>query len=146
MPYVSNRWLGGAAHQLRHAIKRSIERMHEIREICEDGSLDQLPTTGAMRLRGERASSSSTSAASGDMDALPGAVFVIDPRKEAIAVTEAQQAEASRSSALVDTNCDPDEIDYVIPGNDDAIRSLPLIPAPWPTPWRRVASCSPRPR
>jgi small subunit ribosomal protein S2 len=125
MPYVSNRWLGGLLTNFATLNKR-IKRMHELRELSENGSLDLLPTREAMQLRGDLRKLEQNLGGVGGMDRLPAAVFVVDPRKEAIVVKEARKLKIP-IIGLVDTNCDPDEIDYIIPGNDDAIRSCSLI-------------------
>jgi small subunit ribosomal protein S2 len=125
MPYVSNRWLGGLLTNFATLNKR-IKRMHELRHLSEDGSLDLLPTREAMQLRADLRKLEQNLGGVGGMERLPAAVFVIDPRKEAIVVKEARKLKIP-IIGLVDTNCDPDEIDYIIPGNDDAIRSCSLI-------------------
>lgn len=125
MPFVANRWLGGLLTNFSTLSKR-IKRMHELRELSESGSLDLLPTREAMQLRGDLRKLEQNLGGVGGMDRLPAAVFVVDPRKEAIVVREARKLKIPLIG-LVDTNCDPDEIDYIIPGNDDAIRSCSLI-------------------
>ena len=125
MPYVSNRWLGGLLTNFATLSKR-IKRMHELRHLAEDGSLDLLPTREEMQLRADLRKLEQNLGGVGGMDRLPAAVFVVDPRKEAIVVKEARKLKIP-IIGLVDTNCDPDEIDYIIPGNDDAIRSCGLI-------------------
>ena len=125
MPYVANRWLGGLLTNYSTLSKR-IKRMHELKELSENGSLDLLPTREAMQLRGDLRKLEQNLGGVGNMDRLPAAVFVVDPRKEAIVVKEARKLKIP-IIGLVDTNCDPDEIDYIIPGNDDAIRSCLLI-------------------
>ena len=125
MPYVSNRWLGGLLTNYATLSKR-IKRMHELRELSENGSLDLLPTREAMQLRGDLRKLEQNLGGVAGMERLPAAVFVVDPRKEAIVVKEACKLRIP-IVGLVDTNCDPDEIDYIIPGNDDAIRSCSLI-------------------
>jgi small subunit ribosomal protein S2 len=125
MPFVSNRWLGGLLTNFATLNKR-IKRMHELRHLSEDGSLDLLPTREAMQLRADLRKLEQNLGGVGGMDKLPAAVFVVDPRKEAIVVKEARKLKIP-IIGLVDTNCDPDEIDYIIPGNDDAIRSCSLI-------------------
>ena len=125
MPYVSNRWLGGLLTNYATLSKR-IKRMHELRQLQEDGSLDLLPTRESMKLRGDLRKLEQNLGGVKGMDRLPAAVFVVDPRKEQIVVKEARKLKIP-IVALVDTNCDPDEVDYVIPGNDDAIRSCGLI-------------------
>jgi small subunit ribosomal protein S2 len=125
MPYVATRWLGGLLTNYATLSKR-IRRLHELRKLVEDGSLDVLPTREAMSMRAELEKLEANLSGVADMDRLPDAVFVVDPRKEAIVVREANKLRIP-IVGLVDTNCDPDEIDYVIPGNDDAIRSCSLI-------------------
>jgi small subunit ribosomal protein S2 len=125
MPYVSNRWLGGLLTNYNTLSKR-IKRMHELRQRDEDGSLDLLPSREAIKLRGDLRKLDQNLGGVQNMDRLPAAVFVIDPRKEQIVVREARKLKIP-IVALVDTNCDPDEVDFVIPGNDDAIRSSALI-------------------
>ena len=125
MPYVSNRWLGGLLTNFSTLSKR-IKRMHELRELSENGSLDLLPTREEMQLRADLRKLEQNLGGVSGMDRLPAAVFVVDPRKEAIVVKEARKLKIP-IIGLVDTNCDPDEIDYIIPGNDDAIRSCGLI-------------------
>jgi small subunit ribosomal protein S2 len=125
MPFVSNRWLGGLLTNYATLSKR-IKRMHELKELSENGSLDLLPTREAMQLRADLRKLEQNLGGVGNMDRLPAAVFVVDPRKEAIVVKEARKLKIP-IIGLVDTNCDPDEIDYIIPGNDDAIRSCSLI-------------------
>ena len=125
MPYVCNRWLGGLLTNFATLSKR-IKRMHELKHLSEDGSLDLLPTREAMQLRGDLRKLDQNLGGVGSMERVPAAVFVVDPRKEAIVVKEARKLKIP-IIGLVDTNCDPDEIDYIIPGNDDAIRSCALI-------------------
>jgi len=125
MPYVCNRWLGGLLTNFGTLSKR-IKRMHELRHLSEDGSLDLLPTREAMQLRGDLRKLEQNLGGVGGMERIPAAVFVVDPRKEAIVIKEARKLKIP-IVALVDTNCDPDEVDYIIPGNDDAIRSCSLI-------------------
>jgi small subunit ribosomal protein S2 len=125
MPYVCNRWLGGLLTNFS-TLSRRIKRMHELTRLSEDGSLDLLPTREAMQLRGDLRKLDQNLGGVGTMERLPAAVFVVDPRKEAIVVKEARKLKIP-IIGLVDTNCDPDEIDYLIPGNDDAIRSCALI-------------------
>jgi small subunit ribosomal protein S2 len=125
MPYVCNRWLGGLLTNFSTLSKR-IKRMHELRQLSADGSLDLLPTREEMQLRGDLRKLEQNLGGVSTMDRIPAAVFVVDPRKEAIVVKEARKLKIP-IIALVDTNCDPDEVDYIIPGNDDAIRSCDLI-------------------
>lgn len=125
MPYVSNRWLGGLLTNFATLSKR-IKRMHELSKLEQDGSLDLLPTREAMQLRADLHKLEQNLGGVGNMERLPAAIFVIDPRKEAIVIKEARKLKIP-IVATVDTNCDPDEIDYIIPANDDAIRSCALI-------------------
>ena len=124
-PYVATRWLGGLLTNYATLSKR-IKRLHELRELISEGSIDVLPTRDQMKLRGELAKLETNLGGVAGMDSLPSAVFVVDPRKEAIVVKEARKL-GIPIVALVDTNCDPDEVDYIIPGNDDAIRSCAVI-------------------
>ncbi len=124
-PYVAARWLGGLLTNYATLSKR-IKRLHELRELVAAGSIDVLPTRDQMKLRGELAKLETNLGGVAGMDSLPSAVFVVDPRKEAIVIKEARKLHIP-IVALVDTNCDPDEVDYVIPGNDDAIRSCAVI-------------------
>jgi small subunit ribosomal protein S2 len=124
-PYVASRWLGGLLTNYVTLSKR-IKRLHELRQLVAEGSIDVLPTRDQMKLRGELAKLETNLGGVAGMETLPSAVFVVDPRKEAIVVKEARKL-GIPLVALVDTNCDPDEVDYVIPGNDDAIRSCSVI-------------------
>jgi len=124
-PYVAARWLGGLLTNFATLSKR-IKRLHELRKLVEDGSIDVLPKREQISMRGELAKLETNLGGVAGMERLPDAVFVVDPRKEAIVVREARKL-GIPLVGLVDTNCDPDEIDYVIPGNDDAIRSCSLI-------------------
>ncbi len=124
-PYVASRWLGGLLTNYVTLSKR-IKRLHELRQLVAEGSIDVLPTRDQMKLRGELAKLETNLGGVAGMESLPSAVFVVDPRKEAIVVKEARKL-GIPLVALVDTNCDPDEVDYVIPGNDDAIRSCSVI-------------------
>ncbi len=125
MPYVSNRWLGGLLTNFS-TISRRIRTLHELRERVGDGSIDLLPTREAMKHKADLAKLETNLGGVAGMERLPQAVFVVDPRKEQIVVREARKL-GIPIIALVDTNCDPDEVDYLIPGNDDAIRSCSLI-------------------
>jgi len=125
MPYVDQRWLGGLLTNWR-TISERIERLHELRRLKEEGQLELLPPKERIRMLGELEKLELNLGGVVDMRRLPDAVFVIDLRKEQIAVREARRL-GLPIVALVDTNCDPDEADYVIPGNDDAIRSCNLI-------------------
>jgi small subunit ribosomal protein S2 len=125
MPYVNSRWLGGLLTNYVTLSKR-IKRLHELRQLIADGSLDLLPTREQIKMKGELLKLETNLGGVADMERVPDAVFVVDPRKEQIVIKEANKLKIP-VVALVDTNCDPDEIQYVIPGNDDAIRSCGLI-------------------
>jgi len=123
--YVNQRWLGGMLTNFS-TIKRSIDRLKKIDKMKEDGTYERLTKKEVARLEKERTKLEKNLSGIKDMGQLPGAVFIVDPRKERIAVAEARKLTIP-IVAIVDTNCDPDEIDYVIPGNDDAIRAITLI-------------------
>jgi small subunit ribosomal protein S2 len=123
--YVNNRWLGGMLTNFT-TIKRSIDRLKKIEAMAEDGTYDLLTKKETLQLERERAKLEKSLGGIKGMTRLPGAVFIIDPKKELIAVREARKLGVP-VVAVVDTNCDPDEIDYVIPGNDDAIRAIRLF-------------------
>ena len=125
MPYVNHRWLGGLLTNWRTMSER-IERLHEMRRLREEGQLDLLPAKERIAMTGELEKLEQNLGGVADMRRQPDAVFIIDLKKEALAVREARRLNMP-VVALVDTNCDPDEADYVIPGNDDAIRSCALI-------------------
>ncbi|MGI6548882.1 MAG: 30S ribosomal protein S2 [Syntrophomonadales bacterium] len=125
MFYVNQRWLGGMLTNYK-TIKKRVYRLKELEKMEQDGAFDVLTKKEVARLRGEREKLERFLAGIKDMDGLPGALFVVDPRKERIAVSEARKL-GIPVVAIVDTNCDPDEIDYVIPGNDDAIRAVKLM-------------------
>ena len=125
MPYVNHRWLGGLLTNWR-TISERIERLHELRRLRDEGQLDLLPPKERIAMRGELEKLEANLGGVADMRKQPDAAFVIDLRKEQLAVREARRL-GMPIIALVDTNCDPDEADYVIPGNDDAIRSCSLI-------------------
>ena len=125
MPFVSHRWLGGLLTNYS-TISHRIKRMHELRRLREEGQIELLPTREQMNLLAELKKLETNLGGVSDMDRLPAAVFVIDPRRETIVIKEARKLKLP-IVALVDTNCDPNEVDYVIPGNDDAIRSCGLI-------------------
>ena len=125
MHSVTNRWLGGTLTNFR-TIKNTIERMQSIETMRTDGTYDSLLKKERMRLDKEHAKLVKFVGGVKDMSTLPAAVFVIDPNKESIAVAEAKKLGISLV-ALTDTNCDPDEIDLPIPGNDDAIRAIKLV-------------------
>ena len=125
MFYVNHRWLGGMLTNFR-TIRTRVDRLNEIDKMEESGQFDVLPKKEVIKLELERAKLQANLGGIRGMKALPGAVFVVDPKKEQIAVAEAR-ALGIPIVGIVDTNCDPDEIDYVIPGNDDAIRAVKLI-------------------
>jgi small subunit ribosomal protein S2 len=125
MPYVNHRWLGGLLTNWR-TISERIERLHELRRLRDDGRLDLLPPKERITMMGELEKLETNLGGVADMKRLPDAVFVIDLKKEQLAIREARRL-GMPVVALVDTNCDPDDADYVIPGNDDAIRSCSLI-------------------
>ena len=125
MPYVNNRWLGGMLTNFSTISKR-LGRMRELHEMERTGALDYLPKKEAIRLRRERDKLDRNLGGIQDLDRVPDAVFVVDTKKEHIAVTEARKLKVP-VIAIVDTNCDPDEVDYAIPGNDDAIRAVTLV-------------------
>ncbi len=125
MPYVNARWLGGMLTNFR-TIRRRIERLNQLRTMEQDGTFDLLPKKEVIKLRLEIEKLEKFLGGIQDMKKIPGAMFIVDPRKERIAVQEAKKL-GIPIIAIVDTNCDPDEIDAVIPGNDDAIRAVKLI-------------------
>ncbi len=125
MPYVNARWLGGMMTNFR-TIRKRIDRLNQLRKMEEDGTFDLLPKKEVIKLRLEIEKLEKFLGGIQNMKKLPGALFIVDPRKEKIAVSEAKKL-GIPIIAIVDTNCDPDEIDYVIPGNDDAIRAVKLI-------------------
>ena len=125
MYFVNNRWLGGTLTNFR-TIRTRIERLNSIDKMEKDGQFDLLPKKEVIKLLAEREKLEKNLGGIREMKKLPGALFVVDPRKEHIAVAEARIL-GIPIVAIVDTNCDPDEIDYVIPGNDDAIRAVKLI-------------------
>ena len=125
MPYVNARWLGGMLTNFR-TIRRRIERLNQLRKMEEDGTFDLLPKKEVAKLRLEIEKLEKFLGGIQNMKGIPGALFIVDPRKERIAVAEAKKL-GIPIVAIVDTNCDPDEIDAVIPGNDDAIRAVKLI-------------------
>ena len=127
MYYVNARWLGGMMTNFK-TIKQRIERLKQLRKMEEDGTFDLLPKKEVIKLNLEIEKLDKYLGGIKDMKKLPGALFIVDPRKEKIAVSEAKKL-GIPVVAIVDTNCDPDEVDYVIPGNDDAIRAVKLITA-----------------
>jgi small subunit ribosomal protein S2 len=125
MPYVNHRWLGGLLTNWRTMAGR-IERLHELRRLNEEGQLDLLPAKERLTMLSELEKLGANLGGVADLKRQPDAVFIVDLRKEQIAVNEARRL-GLPVIGLVDTNCDPDEADYVIPGNDDAIRSCSLV-------------------
>ncbi len=125
MFFVNQRWLGGMLTNFK-TIQTRIARLRRIDKMEQDGDFNLLPKKEVIKLMAERDKLEKNLSGIKDMKRLPGAMFVVDPRKENIAVQEAH-ALGIPVVAIVDTNCDPDEIDYVIPGNDDAIRAVKLI-------------------
>lgn len=125
MPYVNARWLGGMLTNFV-TIKRRIKRLGQLKAMKEDGTFDLLTKKEAAKLDLEIEKLEKYMGGITEMKKQPAAMFIVDPRKERIAVAEAKKL-GIPIIAIVDTNCDPDEIDYVIPGNDDAIRAVKLI-------------------
>ncbi|MGB4592281.1 MAG: 30S ribosomal protein S2 [Coriobacteriia bacterium] len=125
MPYVNQRWLGGMLTNFV-TIRKRIARMVELETMEDNGSMAALPKKEALKLRAEHGKLKKNLQGIRDMKDIPAAVFVIDTKREAIAIAEARRLKIP-IIGLVDTNADPDEVDYVIPGNDDAIRSVNLI-------------------
>lgn len=125
MHYVNARWLGGMLTNFK-TIKRRIKRLEQLRTMQEDGTFDLLPKKEVIKLNLEIEKLEKFMGGIKNMDKLPGALFIVDPRKEKIAVAEAKNL-GIPIVAIVDTNCDPDDVDYVIPGNDDAIRAVKLL-------------------
>jgi small subunit ribosomal protein S2 len=125
MPYVNNRWLGGLLTNWR-TISDRIQRLHELRGLKQESMLDLLPAKERIQMEAELEKLESNLGGVADMRRQPDAIFIVDLRKEQLAVREAKRL-GMPVIALVDTNCDPDEADYVIPGNDDAIRSCSVI-------------------
>ena len=127
MYYVNARWLGGMLTNFK-TMRTRVDRLEQLKKMQEDGTFDMLPKKEVIKLMGEMAKLEKYLGGVKDMKKLPGALFVIDPRKEHNAIAEARKLHIP-IVAIVDTNCDPDEVDYVIPGNDDAIRAIRLISA-----------------
>jgi small subunit ribosomal protein S2 len=125
MPYVNHRWLGGLLTNWR-TISERLERMQELRRLRDEGQLELLPAKERMTMAAELEKLETNLGGVDDMKRLPDAIFVVDLKKEQLAIREARRLNLP-VVALVDTNCDPDDADYVIPGNDDAIRSCSLI-------------------
>ncbi len=127
MYYVNQRWLGGMLTNFK-TIKNRIDRLRELEKMEEDGTFAVLPKKEVIKLRHEQEKLEKFLGGIKDMPEMPEAIFVVDPRKERIAIKEAHKL-GIPVIAIVDTNCDPDEVDYVIPGNDDAIRAVKLLTA-----------------
>ncbi len=125
MYYVNQRWLGGMLTNY-NTIKKRIERLVELENMEEDGTFDVLPKKEVIQLRHEKEKLEKFLGGIKEMQGLPDVIYIVDPRKERIAIKEAQKL-GIPIVGIVDTNCDPDEIDYLIPGNDDAIRAVKLI-------------------
>ena len=127
MFYVNERWLGGMLTNFQ-TIQKRINRLRELENMESEGVFDVLPKKEVLSLRHEMERLQKFLGGIKNMNKMPGALFIIDPRKERIAVAEARKL-GLPIVAIVDTNCDPDEVDYVIPGNDDAIRAVKLLTA-----------------
>ncbi|SDB90123.1 30S ribosomal protein S2 [Shouchella lonarensis] len=125
MFYINQRWLGGTLTNFE-TIQKRITRLKNLEKMQEDGTFDVLPKKEVILLKKEMARLEKFLGGIKEMNGVPDALFVIDPRKERIAIAEAHKLNIP-IVAIVDTNCDPDEIDYVIPGNDDAIRAVKLL-------------------
>ncbi len=125
MFYVHNRWLGGMLTNFQ-TIRLSIDRLNYLNNIQNDGSIELFPKKERLKLGKARVKLDSNLGGIRTMNGLPGAMFVVDPKNEAIAVREGRRLNIP-IIAIVDTNCDPDDIDYIIPGNDDAIRAIRLL-------------------
>lgn len=127
MFFVNQRWLGGTLTNFQ-TIKKRIQRLKDIERMEEDGTFDVLPKKEVVQIMKEKERLEKFLGGIKDMEDLPDAIFIVDPRKERIAVAEARKLNIP-VIAMVDTNCDPDEVDYVIPANDDAIRAVKLLTA-----------------
>ena len=127
MFYVNARWLGGMLTNFK-TMRTRVERLAQLKKMQEDGTFDMLPKKEVIKLLHEMEKLEKYLGGVKEMKKLPGALFVVDPRKEHNAIAEARKLHIP-IVAIVDTNCDPDEVDYVIPGNDDAIRAIRLISA-----------------
>ena len=123
--YVTERWLGGTLTNFK-TIRRRVKRLEEIEKMEENGTFDMLPKKEVVGLKKEYEKLNKLLAGIREMEELPGAIFIVDPTKEAIAIREAHRLHIP-VFGIVDTNCDPDVVDYVIPGNDDAIRAVKLV-------------------
>ncbi len=127
MYYVNARWLGGMLTNFK-TMRTRVDRLAQLKKMQEDGTFDMLPKKEVMKHLGEMAKLEKYLGGVKEMNKLPSALFIVDPRKERNAIAEARRL-GIPVVAIVDTNCDPDEVDYVIPGNDDAIRAIRLIAA-----------------
>ena len=127
MFYVNARWPGGMLTNFK-TIKKSIARLNQLEQMAEDGTFAALPKKEVAMLNKEKENLEKSYGGIKTMEGLPAAIFIVDPRKEANAVLEAKKL-GIPVVAIVDTNCDPDDADYIIPGNDDAIRAIKLISA-----------------
>ncbi|MBQ6706001.1 MAG: 30S ribosomal protein S2 [Clostridia bacterium] len=125
--FVNARWLGGMLTNFR-TIRSRVARLNQLKTMAEDGTFDLMPKKEVVKLNHEIEKLEKFLGGIKEMNKLPGALFIVDPRKEKIAVAEAKKL-GIPVVAIVDTNCDPDDVDYVIPGNDDAIRAVKLIAA-----------------
>ena len=125
MFYVNARWLGGMLTNFK-TIKKRIDRLVQLKKMEEDGTFDLLPKKEVIKLNSEIERLEKYLGGIKEMREIPGALFIVDPRKERNAILEAKKL-GIPVVAIVDTNCDPDEVDYVIPGNDDAIRAIKLV-------------------
>lgn len=125
MYYVNQRWLGGMLTNFK-TIRKRIDRLNELEKMEEDGTFNVLPKKEVIKLKAEMEKLEKNLGGIKNMPGLPGALFIVDPRKEKIAIQEAHIL-GIPIVAIVDTNCDPEEVDYPIPGNDDAIRAVKLL-------------------
>ena len=125
MFYVNQRWLGGMLTNFK-TIRKRVDRLYELENMEVEGLFEVLPKKEVLNLRREQERLEKYLGGIKNMTSLPRAVFVVDPRKERIAILEARKLQIP-VVAIVDTNCDPDEVDYIIPGNDDAIRAIKLL-------------------
>jgi small subunit ribosomal protein S2 len=124
-PYVNVRWLGGMLTNFQ-TIRKSLDRLQKLTDMTMDGTADKLPKKEVLKLAKERAKLEKVLGGIKDLRRIPDAIFVVDPSREEIAVLEARRLSIP-IIAIVDTNCDPDLVDYIIPGNDDAIRAIKLF-------------------
>lgn len=125
MYFVNSRWLGGMMTNFK-TIRKSVDRLNQLKKMEDDGTFELLPKKEVIKLKAEWEKLNKTLGGIKEMYSLPGALFVVDPKKEKIAIAEAKIL-GIPVVAIVDTNCDPEVVDYVIPGNDDAIRAVKLI-------------------